>query len=318
MAKFEWEKLGLLFNPKDHDTPEWMAEFAQAPATVEFDEFLRVYFSCRPKPDSNGQYVSYSAYVDLDKDNLFNILNISKEPILELGTLGTFDEFGTYPVSVIKIEKKYFCYYAGWTRCKSVPYNVAIGIAESTNHGETFSKIGSGPILSYSPNEPFTVSGPKIRKFNDTYYLFYVAGEKWKKSGDRIENVFKIKLATSKNGLDWVKEDKNLIDWRLEEDECQASPDVFYLNNKYHMFYSYKYSTDFRDGKRGYRIGYASSTDLINWKREDSKAGIDLSEKGWDSQMLAYPHIFKLKDSIYMMYLGNEVGRDGFGLAKLM
>jgi predicted GH43/DUF377 family glycosyl hydrolase len=83
------------------------------------------------------------------------------------------------------------------------------------------------------------------------------------------------------------------------------------------MFFCYRYSTHFRSKQKGYRIGYASSTDLINWKRDDSKAGIDVSQDGWDSEMISYPHVFELDSRIYMAYLGNQVGRFGFGLAVL-
>ena len=68
---------------------------------------------------------------------------------------------------------------------------------------------------------------------------------------------------------------------------------------------------------RNRKIGYAYSKDLINWTRDDSKVGIGLSESGWDSEMVAYPHVFELDGEIYMLYIGNEVGRYGFGLAKL-
>ncbi len=67
----------------------------------------------------------------------------------------------------------------------------------------------------------------------------------------------------------------------------------------------------------GYRIGYASSTNLIDWVRDDAKAGIDVSEEGWDAEMISYPHVFELDGKTYLAYLGNEVGRNGFGLAVL-
>lgn len=315
---FKWQKLGRVFDPAKVNDRPFIKEFAQAPAVLKFDDFIRVYFSCRPNADKNNQYVSYSAYVDLDRKNLFNILDIAEQPILKLGSLGTFDEFGTYPVSIIKYNSEIWAYYAGWTRCESVPYNTAIGIGISNDNGKTFTKLGNGPLLSHSLNEPMTVSGPKIRRFNDKWYLFYVAGNKWIHGVSKPESVFKIRMATSDDGLNWVKLDKNIIENKLEENECQASPDVFYHNNKYHMFFCYKYSFDFRNKERGYRIGYASSTDLVNWKRDDAKAGIDVStDDGWDSQMISYPHVFELDGNIYMMYLGNDVGRNGFGLAKL-
>jgi len=294
-----------------------LKEFAQAPAVLQFDDFVRVYFSCRPPADENGQYVSYSAYVDLDRADLFNVLNVSEQPILKLGSYGEFDEFGTYPVSVIRHEDDVRVYYAGWTRCESVPFNVGIGMATSHDGGKTFNKLGRGPVVPYSPDEPFVLSGPKIRRFNDIWYLWYIAGRKWIKVDGRAEPVYKIRMATSHDGIQWTKVNKDLIKSRIEDDEAQASPDVFYANGKYHMFFCYRYSSHYRGKENGYRIGYASSSNLVDWDRDDSKAGIDVSEDDWDSEMISYPHVFDLDGKTYLAYLGNQVGRDGFGLAVL-
>jgi predicted GH43/DUF377 family glycosyl hydrolase len=119
------------------------------------------------------------------------------------------------------------------------------------------------------------------------------------------------------DGLDWKRHNEDLIPSRLEDDEAQASPDVFYLNGKYHMFFCFRRSAHYRNRENGYRIGYAYSKDLFNWTRDDSRAGIDVSESGWDSEMVSYPHVFELDDRVYMAYLGNQVGRYGFGLAVL-
>jgi len=314
---FRWKKLGRVFNPQEVEGRGWLKEFAQAPSVLIFDKFIRVYFSCRPLPDKNGQYVSYSAYVDLCRDNLFKIMEISEKPVLELGELGMFDEFGTYPISVIRNGEDILAYYGGWTRCESVPFNVAIGLAISRDNGTTFNKLGCGPILSYSVDEPFILSGPKIRKLNDRWYLWYIAGKKWVVADGKPEPVYKIRMATSNDGINWIKFDKDIIDNKVEENEAQASPDVFFHQGKYHMFFCYRYSTNFRGKEKGYRIGYASSDDLTHWIRDDSKVGIDVSQEGWDSEMIAYPHVFELDNNIYMLYLGNQVGRFGFGLAKL-
>ena len=314
---YQWEKLGQVFDPTKVTGRAWMKEFAQAPSTLEFKDYIRVYFSCRPHAAADGQYVSYSAWVDLDKNNLRRILRVAENPILKLGERGTFDEFGTYPVSTIRDGDKIRAYYAGWTRCESVPFNVAIGMAISSDNGETFQRTGPGPVLSYSPDEPFVLSGPKIRFFNGVWHLFYIAGTKWKRVDGRPEPVYRIKVATSEDGINWKKRAGNLIESRVEDDEAQASPDVFYSDGHYHMFFCYRYSSGFRGHERGYRIGYASSTNLLDWRRDDDKCGIDVSAKGWDSEMVSYPHIFEVDETIYMAYLGNQVGRHGFGIARL-
>lgn len=314
---FKWKKLIRIFNPTNVKNVYWINEFAQAPSVLIFKDFIRVYFSSRPKPNNKKQYLSYTGFLDLDRNNLFDIINIASQPILPLGDKGSFDEFGIYPTSVIKNNDEIIAYYAGWTRCESVPFNVAIGMAKSTNGGKTFTKIGNGPVLSYSLDEPFVLSGPKIRRFNNQWYLFYIAGCKWIPNEGKPEPVYKIRMARSKDGINWIKENRNLIENKIEEDEAQASPDVFFYDNKYHMFFCYRNSLNYRGKKGGYRIGYASSDDLLHWKRNDNKAGITISEQGWDSEMIAYPHVFKLDQKIYMLYLGNSVGKYGFGIAEL-
>ena len=84
------------------------------------------------------------------------------------------------------------------------------------------------------------------------------------------------------------------------------------------MYFCYRQATGFRKNKeRSYRIGYAYSTDLVNWTRDDENTGIDVSTEGWDSDMLCYPHVFECNGKIYLLYNGNEFGRFGFGLAVL-
>ena len=54
-----------------------------------------------------------------------------------------------------------------------------------------------------------------------------------------------------------------------------------------------------------------------DWIRLDEQAGIDVSESGWDSEMIEYAYVFLHKDKTYMIYNGNEYGTSGFGLAIL-
>ncbi len=319
MTALKWEKLGRVFDPRNWDGREWLHEFAQAPATLVRDDYVRVYFSCRPRPDQNGQYVSRSAWLDLDRSDLTKVLRVADEPVLSLGGLGCFDEFGTYPFSAIEEEQVdgVMGYFAGWTRCESVPFNTAIGCARSTDGGRTFERIGPGPVIGYSPDEPFVMSGPKVRKWGDQYHLFYIAGSCWKEVDGRPEPVYRIRRAVSPDGLIWTKHGKDLIPARLEADEAQASPDVFRYKGQYHMFFCYRYSEGFRTAARGYRIGYAVSDDLSIWSRDDGFAGLQPSDDGWDAGSVSYPHVFEVDGEIYMAYLGDGVGRYGFGLARL-
>lgn len=317
----KWQKQGLVFDPTLHSNrPEWMVDFAQAPNPIIFDDRVRVFFSCRPAPDANKQFVSYCAFVDLDRKNLFHVLNIANQPVLPLGGVGTFDEFGTYPVSVIRDGTDILAIYGGWSRCESVPFNISLGLARSSDGGISFEKHGPGPILSHSPDEPYIVTSPKVRKYGDKWYLGYTAGRKWILGEDgRPEIIYKLRMATSSDGINWKKLNKDIVESKLGENEAQACPDILFFNGKYHMFFCYREGLDFRENiSNSYRIGYAQSPDMVTWTRDDSMVDIDVSDEGWDSEMVAYPSVFELDGSVYMFYAGNGNGKTGFGLAKLV
>jgi hypothetical protein len=317
---FSWTKLGKIFDPQDLPGESWMKEYAQSPSVLIYESFVRVYFCTRPSPNSQGQYMSYLSYVDLSRSNLTEVVDICRQPALSLGGLGAFDEFGTNPVSATRYGDEVRVYYAGWTRCESVPFNAAIGMAVSSDDGQSFERIGAGPVLSYSPEEPFLLGSPRIRKFGGSWYLWYVCGTKWLggRDGGKPEPVYKIRMATSSDGISWTKVGRNLLENVLGEDECQAGADVHFQGGRYHMFFSYRLSHNYRGKSGGYRIGYAWSDDLAKWHRNDVLAGMQPSAQGWDSEMTCYPHVFTVDGTTYMLYQGNEMGRSGMGLAKLV
>ena len=92
------------------------------------------------------------------------------------------------------------------------------------------------------------------------------------------------------------------------ENECQTSASIFFMDNKYHMFFSYRDGKDFREvSSKGYRIGYAYSNNMTHWERNDALANINISDQGWDSKMIAYPHIFRINNNLNMLYCGNDL-----------
>ena len=77
------------------------------------------------------------------------------------------------------------------------------------------------------------------------------------------------------------------------------------------MWFSYR-----EGGGDKYKIGYALSIDGRNWTNF-LEQGLSTSSVGWDSEMVCYPYVFKHNDEIYMLYNGNDYGKEGFGLAIL-
>jgi predicted GH43/DUF377 family glycosyl hydrolase len=313
-----WQKLGKIFDPTEHQLPHNCFEFAQSPQTLVMSDRVRVYFSTRER-DSIGKYLSHVAFVDFDK-NMRDIIGISNHCVIELGELGCFDEHGIFPINVLRDGNKVLAYTTGWNRKVSVSVDASIGLAISHDEGRTFQKQGKGPVLSASLHEPFLIGDAFVARYEDLYHMWYIYGTKWKKfvESDPLDRVYKIAHASSEDGINWHREGRQIIADRLNADECQALPTVFYWDGTYHMYFCYRQAHGFRtQSNSAYRIGYAHSVDLLNWERNDSNAGIDVSGEGWDSQMQCYPHTFKLDKNVFMLYNGNEFGRFGFGLAVL-
>jgi hypothetical protein len=313
----KWEKSGKIFDPAEHQTVGDPFEFAQSPQALGFPGFIRIYYSAR-KRSENGKYLSHVRFADFDQD-LRQVINVSRAPVIELGKLGCFDEHGIFPMNVLRYKDKIYAYTCGWTRRVSVSVDTGIGLAVSHDQGLTFKKHGDGPVLTSSLDEPFLVGDPFVAVYDGVFHMWYIYGTEWKHfdqngSPDRI---YKIGHAVSPDGISWRKDGKRIITDKYD-DESQALPTVIKHREKYHMFFCYRQSYDFRKNRdRGYRIGYACSDDMTKWLRDDQNAGIDVTEGSWDSDMMCYPHVFEDEGKVFLLYNGNEFGRHGFGLARL-
>lgn len=313
----KWKKLGMIF--KFHESPfrERFIGFAQSPQALVLDNSVRIYFSTRVK-SKNGKFVSIPQYVEFDK-SFTQILDYSKAEIIRLGKTGAFDEHGIFPFSILKFRDKVYAYTTGWTRRVSVSCDTGIGLGISENCGQFFERYYDGPVLTSSLYEPFLVCDAFVRVFNEKFHMWYIYGTDWKiyKEGTQPERTYKIGHAVSDDGINWLKEGRQIISDAYNH-ESQALPTVIKSGSRYHMFFCHRHSFDFRNNSdNGYRIGYAYSEDMINWIRDDSKCGINTSPGEWDSDMMCYPNIFRCNDNIYLLYNGNEFGRHGFGLAVL-
>ncbi len=316
----KWKKLGKIFDPTQHELANDCTHFAQSPQALVFDDFVRMYFSTRSVDKKNGKYLSHVAFVDMEK-NLRDVIRVSDKTVIPLGGLGCFDEHGIFPMNVMRHNNKVYGYTCGWNRRVAVSVDTAIGLVISHDDGLTFQRIGDGPVLAASQHEPCLVGDGFVREFGGMFHMWYIFGTGWKQFAEDAapDRTYKIGHAVSSDGLNWVKEEaQQIIQDRLGEDESQALPTVININGRYHMFFCYRQSFDFRNNStRGYRIGHAWSDDLVGWEREDNNPLLDVTAGAWDSDMLCYPHVFDCDGEVYLLYNGNEFGRYGFGLALL-
>jgi hypothetical protein len=311
-GKFRWEKKGLIFAPDGRF--EWMQSHAQNPSVLVLEDRLRVYFTCRPPRDKDGNFAAVTTFVDLKKDDPGSVTYVHPRPILPLGGVGTFDQFGVMPGCALAVGSEVWLYYVGWMRCHGAPYTHAIGLAVSDDGGSNFRRLGSGPLFGRSPKEPFLQNSPTVFKHGGVFHMWYSSGIRWVEQDGRLESIYVLMHATSRDGINWEREGVPCVPVRVE-DEVQTNPTVTQVGGRFYMWFCYRWGLDFRNPERGYRIGLAWSDDLINWQRDDGLGVVEPSAEGWDSEMVCYPCVVQVGGQIYMFYSGNYFGRDGFGYA---
>ena len=164
---FKWEKKGMIFSPNGYS--EWMYSHAQCPFTFDFGEYIRIYFSTR-EAYKEGMSKAHGGWIDVDKKDLKKVIRIAKEPMMELGEIGEFDEFGSMPNSIVKVGQEYYLYFCGWTRALSTPYCWEIGLAKGTD-GKYFKKVGRGPIIGSTMEEPYLHACPQVYRLGENALL---------------------------------------------------------------------------------------------------------------------------------------------------
>lgn len=305
-----WIKQGKIFvNEKNS---YWNQTHAQSPIIDSSDDKIwRIYYNtrdlqCRTRP----------SYIDVEAGNPKNILYVHNEPILDLGSLGSFDDCGAMCSDIINRSDGKYLYYLGWNVRNTISYHLSIGVAHSLD-GKKFKKCFEGPIMDRINIEPYLCTSCSIIVENDCWKMWYTSGTGHKVINGHDEPYYNIKYATSKNGLNWDR--KNIVSIKYKNEyEALGVPSVLFEDNKYKMWYSYRNVCDYRTNKDvSYRIGYAESSDGIYFIRMDDKVGIDVSPQKdeWDSEMVAYGRVIKFKEKKYMFYNGNGFGKTGFGYA---
>ncbi len=304
-----WHKQGLIYQPRA--VSGMGGSHAQVPTVLLREDRLRIYYA-----DRDGQGKSYTTYIDVCRQDPTRILYEHHLPILPRGELGTFDDDGMMPSCCIRNAGKLWLYYSGWNRGVTVPYRNSVGIAVSSDDGDTFSRLFSGPVLDRSPMEPHIAVTPSIIVENGLWRMWYISGHKWVQINERQEPVYHIKYADSLDGISWRRPNHLCITPRHDL-EAYSHPTVIKYGGAYHMWFCSRHSVDFRDGDGSYRIGYATSTDGFTWHRDDAVHGVPLSKSGWDATMTCYPFVLAFDDAIHLFYNGNGFGRSGIGYARL-
>jgi beta-1,4-mannooligosaccharide phosphorylase len=316
---FSWQKKNLLFAPNYGDSVV-VSHSALPFLYCDINNDCSVYFTARDHKNRSHALVLPVEEIEAIRDSELVAANPNTAKILLTpGDLGTFDDSGAMSSWVVESRGKLFLYYTGWTLGKTVPFYFGIGLAVSEDCGKTFNRISKAPILGLNKFDPFLVASPCVICEGDLWKMWYVSGDRWEvlpsptlhtvpnSESNNTKHYYRIKYAESKDGINWVPQEKFIFDFADENEYSIARPSVVKVRDGYLMWYSYR-------GEK-YKIGLAASFDGFNWQRVDELAGIKTGDFSWEDESICYAHVAKGKNGWWMLYNGNNFGQNGVGVA---
>lgn len=302
-----WSKLGRIF--VQEPTESFRSHSARPVPFVVPGNVLRIFFSARDHEDR-----MLPSFIDVDASDPLSVLDIGREPLMGIGRSGTFDDSGVTLGSAVRRDGAVHLYYTGWKRRRVVSYEMSIGVAvwdASMDGPPRLERLSEGPVIGQDVDHPILVAGPFVREGDDDLRMWYCNGEEWRFL-DTPEPIYGVAEATSRDGVRWTQKASGIVPRRFDG-EVISAPWVVQDGGLWEMWFSCR-GSESADAKR-FRIGLATSADGVSWSRSDDVKGLEVSESGWDSEMMCYPAVIDVKGQQYMFYSGNANGRDGLGVA---
>jgi hypothetical protein len=295
-----WRKLGAIFQPGGEQP--WMRSHASNPvAEHRGGELFRIYFGSRDRDNRSS-----IGWVEIDLRRPGQVLRLSERPAVAPGPAGAFDDSGASMGCLVpRPDGSRFLYYVGWNLGVTVPWRNSIGLAVSAGADAAFEKVSRAPVLDRSEADPYSLSYPWVIVEGESWTMWYGSNLTWGPAQDDMAHV--IKRAQSRAGIAWQRDGAVALGLSGQGEIAVSRPCVLRERGRWLMWYSYR--------GRSYRVGYAESSDGMRWQRMDREAGIEPSPSGWDSESVAYAHVFDHAGRRYMLYNGDGYGRTGFGLA---
>ncbi len=300
-------KLGQIYDPRKKSYHSKLLTHASNPVPVLLNgDVFRIFYSAR---DSHNRSSVGALDFDIIKRK---ILKIHKKPIVTYDSTPSYFSDGISLGNLFKLNNKKAISFMGWRTMEDGSWKGEIGFFSLTNK-LFLDKVSPKPIIQTDTDiDPISLSYPWILETRSSNFLAWYGSTIGhdKKNSKMIHAIHK---AHSNDGLLW-KKDGLALSFQNQKLQMMSRPSIsFNESGDYEMWFSY------RSGNGdSYRIRLAESADGEKWSQSETPDLLNISNSGWDSEMIEYPYVFIHKKKKYMLYNGNGFGKTGFGLAQLI
>lgn len=302
MSEMQWCKSGLTYAPQAVHI-KLLTHAANPLAVFLKDDIYRVFYSGRD--EKNRSSVGY-VDVDIVKNS---VIYVHDKPVFKHGLANTFYSHGVSIGNCYLADGKRYILFMGWQMPENGHWRGDIGRLILHDDLTTMTLDSEAPYISVNEIDLISLSYPWVLAEGSEYKMWYGSTITWDAGNGEMLHV--LNYGSSNGGHNWQLHGLS-VPYELGKAQAFSRPSVLKDQDGYSMWFSYRSGM----GEK-YRIGFATSINGQNWELILDEVGIDVSESGWDSEMIEYPFVFDHKGQRYMFYNGNGNGKTGFGLAKL-
>ena len=301
----KWVKLGRLYAPAPNSRHPKLLTHAANPLPIHlFENTYRIFYSGR---DHKNRSSVGAVDIDIVRREVYREYD---QPYFEHGPKGSFYADGVSIGNTYTVGDQTYMLFMGWQAPETGHWRGDIGRLIVSPELTLKLDQTKTPFMSIDKTDPISLSYPWVIENNGSqnFRMWYGSTRSWDSPNGEMVHI--INAASSEDGHEWQREGL-AVPFKIGQAQAFSRPTVVKTSeDRYEMWFSYR-------GGRGrtYRIGYAFSSDAKTWQLDLASSGIDVSENGWDSDMIEYPFVFDHLGQRYMLYNGNGFGKTGFGLA---
>jgi hypothetical protein len=298
-----WRKLGLVYAVKPEGRHPKILTHAANPTAVHVSgDVFRIFYSSRDVRNRSSV-----GGVDLNLVSL-DVVRDYVEPFFIHGADGSFYADGVSVGNVYASQGKRYMLFMGWQNPPDGHWRGDIGRLV-VNDDLTLDIESEEPFLGMADEDALSLSYPWVHQCDaGGYKMWYGSTSTWDAGNGEMLHV--IKGAESIDGHRWTRTGL-AVPVELGKYQAFSRPCVLVSREfGWEMWFSYRGSPP-----RQYRVGYARSADGVDWIISTREPPLDVSDDGWDSEMVEYPYVILHRGRRYMLYNGNGYGKSGFGVA---
>jgi hypothetical protein len=265
------------------------------PVVINEDGIFKMWY-CGWQWPADTRQIGYAE----STDGITWVLN--DDPVIPSGAPGAWD-YHKYPGTVLRINDTLRMWITTATNSQS---NLSIGYAWAVEENNW--NVLPDPILV--KGEPgtwddYSVMAPSVHYDGAMYHMLYTG----------IGSGLQIGYATSTDGIQWNKDYIHSPVITLGEDgtfydEWVMSSGLVVYNDTVRMFFTGYDGTTTSPELSYFRVGYAWSTDYVNWTVENNmEPVVDVGEPGsWDDRWVRSPTVLIQDGRLKMWYSGFQFG----------